>query len=125
LKVIETLPKDLQQLESVFDRALDVRSASMIYLAVHILHESTRFGTMGTIPRIERYRSDSAGKIFKVAATGDEKLNASAANLKASVEAYNRALANVHLRLDLDTNKLTKGIARFFLLIYRNCGTIK
>jgi hypothetical protein len=49
LEVIESIPKDLQQLESLVNRALDVRSACMTYLALSIRHDATILGTTGTL----------------------------------------------------------------------------
>jgi hypothetical protein len=50
LAILEVLPDDLEQREFVCNRALDVRSASMIYLAVRIRHHSIRGGIPGTFP---------------------------------------------------------------------------
>jgi hypothetical protein len=47
LAVAENLPNDLEQREAVINRALDVRSASMQYLAVHIRHDSTPLAILG------------------------------------------------------------------------------
>lgn len=49
LAVAENLPHDLEQREAVINRALDVRSASMHYLAIHIRHDSTPLGMLGSI----------------------------------------------------------------------------
>jgi hypothetical protein len=46
LLVLDVLPDDLGQRELVTNRALDMRSASMVYLAVIIKHHSRR----GSIP---------------------------------------------------------------------------
>ena len=48
LKVIDSVPKDLEQRDILINRALDVRSACMQYLAVNIRHDATLFGTSGT-----------------------------------------------------------------------------
>jgi hypothetical protein len=48
LEVVSVLPDDIEQRDYVLNRALDVRSASMLYLAVHLHHGSTAFGTLGT-----------------------------------------------------------------------------
>jgi hypothetical protein len=48
LDILDSLPDDLgDSLESVINRALDVRSASMLYLAVNIRHEVTPLGSIG------------------------------------------------------------------------------
>jgi hypothetical protein len=48
LDILDSLPDDLgDSLESVINRALDVRSASMLYLAVNIRHDVTPLGGLG------------------------------------------------------------------------------
>jgi len=49
LAVLDVLPHDLEQSEFVCNRALDVRSASMVYLAVSIRHHSIRGGLPGKL----------------------------------------------------------------------------
>ena len=54
LQMVNVLPEDLEQRDFVVNRALDVRSASMMHLAVIIRHDSTQFGTTGsTLQRIQ------------------------------------------------------------------------
>jgi len=48
LEMVKVLPNDLEQREFVANRALDVRSASMTYLAFMICHDATPLGTPGT-----------------------------------------------------------------------------
>ena len=50
LEILDNLPSDLEQREAVVNRAMDIRSAFMLYLATHIYHESFPLGT--TIPII-------------------------------------------------------------------------
>lgn len=47
LEVVTVLPEEIEQRDYVLNRALDVRSASMMYLAVLLHHNSTVFGTPG------------------------------------------------------------------------------
>ena len=47
---MKLLPDELEQREFVVNRALDVRSAAMMYLAVSIRHDATPLGTPGTTP---------------------------------------------------------------------------
>ena len=49
LEMVKVLPDDLDQHEFVTNRALDVRSASMAYLAFMIRHDATPLGIPGTI----------------------------------------------------------------------------
>ena len=48
LDIANDLPDNFDQREVVINRAMDVRSACMLYLALHIRHDATSFGTMGT-----------------------------------------------------------------------------
>jgi hypothetical protein len=47
LLVLDVIPDDLAQREFVTNRALDMRSAAMVYLAVTIRHHSRRGGIPG------------------------------------------------------------------------------
>jgi hypothetical protein len=47
LTVLELLPDDLKKRDFVLNRALDVRSAAMVYLAICIRHNSIRGGIPG------------------------------------------------------------------------------
>ena len=47
LAILNSLPEDLEQREFVINRALDVRSACMLYLAANIRHQSTVLGIPG------------------------------------------------------------------------------
>ena len=48
LGIVDAIPPDLEQLDVVINRAIDVRSAAMRYLASQIHHDATRLGTTGT-----------------------------------------------------------------------------
>jgi hypothetical protein len=48
LEMVNDLPKYLEQREFVANRALEVRSASMTYLALTVRHDGTALGTPGT-----------------------------------------------------------------------------
>lgn len=56
LEVIKDLPDDLEH-RSLTNRAIDVRSAVMLYLAVQITHDDNPLGTVGVKPHM--YESDS------------------------------------------------------------------
>ena len=49
LRVIDCIPENFEQRDILVNRALDVRSACMRYLAVNICHNATSFGTMGKV----------------------------------------------------------------------------
>jgi len=48
LKVVDSLlPDDIEKGESAINRAMDIRSACMRYLAVNIRHDTTPLGIVG------------------------------------------------------------------------------
>jgi hypothetical protein len=49
LGVINNLPDSGVRPIALMNRALDVKSAAMTYIAVHIIHESNRLGIIGRI----------------------------------------------------------------------------
>ena len=49
LAVLTVLPEDVTKRESMINRALDVHSASLLFLAVSIRHDSTWGGIPGTV----------------------------------------------------------------------------
>lgn len=61
LEIVKALPDDMDHREFVVNRALDVRSASMIYLASMVRHNATAFGTTGAIPYHFRYNETREG----------------------------------------------------------------
>ena len=53
LNVATILPQDVEQCDVVINRAIDVRTACMRYLASHIHHDATSLGTIGNILHFE------------------------------------------------------------------------
>ena len=49
LAILDILPDDLEQRDFVINRALDVRSATMLFLAMNIRHDSTFLGIPGIL----------------------------------------------------------------------------
>jgi hypothetical protein len=49
LAILDILPDDLEQRDFVITRALDVRSATMLFLAMNIRHDSTFLGIPGML----------------------------------------------------------------------------
>jgi len=47
LRIIDILPDDVNERDSVVNRGLDIRSACMIYLGIYIRHDATPFGNVG------------------------------------------------------------------------------
>ena len=56
LKIVEDLPDADVPTETLVNRATDVLSASIIYLAVHIQHEPGQFGVIGRISNFSASR---------------------------------------------------------------------
>ena len=48
LAIVDILPENLEQRDVVINRAMDVHSASMLFLALSIQHDSTSFSIPGT-----------------------------------------------------------------------------
>jgi hypothetical protein len=55
LAILDVLPNDLEQRDVIINRALDVRSAAMLFLAIAIRYEATSFG----IPGMANFNSKS------------------------------------------------------------------
>jgi hypothetical protein len=51
LDVVEEIPDDIKNRELIVNRALDVRSACMEYLATHLNHEANRLGLIGKLQK--------------------------------------------------------------------------
>ena len=47
LKVVDSLPDSGVPPTALINRSLDVKSAALTYIAIHICHESGRLGTLG------------------------------------------------------------------------------
>jgi hypothetical protein len=107
LSVVSDLPKDIEQREAIINRAMDVRSASMLYLAIHIRHDVIPLGTVGI--RLYLCYLIILGKVFSTFFSGDSEISNSAACLKNSVDDFCKALDNFHVRVGIKTYELVKG----------------
>jgi len=107
LEVVSVLPDDIDQRDYILNRALDVRSASMLYLAVHLRHRSTPLGTLGSSNF--SFNAYISGRVFKTFFIGDEKITDSEKYLSASVASYGRALGSIHARVSIKSYELLKG----------------
>jgi len=107
LEVVSVLPDDIDQRDYILNRALDVRSASMLYLAVHLRHRSTPLGTLGSSNF--SFNAYISGRVFKTFFIGDEKITDSEKYLNASVASYGRALSSIHARVSIKSYELLKG----------------
>ena len=93
LELVDVLPNDLEQRGFVVNRALDVRSASMMYLSRHdpprrnSLELQVLLHSICTLTRL--------GKVVKTFLLGDVKITDSKAYLNNSVENYHRTLSDI------------------------------
>jgi len=51
-----------------------------------------------------------SGKMTKTIFRGDEQIADATSHLKSSIDSYNNALSNIHLRIGIKTYELVKGI---------------
>jgi hypothetical protein len=93
LDILDILPQDLEQRQIVINRALDVRSASMLFLALNIRHDSTFLGIPGNLQFGATL--NRTGKVVKTFFAGDEKVTDSKVYLEKCVDSYGRALTNI------------------------------
>jgi len=105
LAIIEVLPDDIEYTETLTNRALDVRTASMVFLAVHICHNKTPLGTLGIIVLFRVI----IGRVIKTGFLGDERITNAAAFFGTCVDNYARTLSNIHTRISIESYKILKG----------------
>ena len=72
LQIVENIPENLEQRESVINRAIDITSACMVYLAEHLCHDMVPLGDLGEVAIFQLLII--SGKVFKTVFVGDEKL---------------------------------------------------
>jgi hypothetical protein len=110
LETVNFLPDDLEQREFVINRAMDVRSASMIYLALSIHHDETSLGTAGTEFLLYLLKLH---KVIKTFFLGDAEIIDSKTCLDKCVENYRNALNTVvGIRMIIKVWEVVKGISR-------------
>jgi hypothetical protein len=108
LNLVESLPDEVEQVEIVINRALDVRSASMLYLAMNISYDMTPLGGIGT--GISGLRLMLLGRVAKVFFTGDERITDSTVYLQMSVDEYSKAVSFIGVRIGIKVYELVKGM---------------
>ena len=92
LEIINRIPDIGVQPDGLVNRTVDVFSASLMYLAVHIRHESNRLGVLGTMP-IQKH-TNLVGSIAITIFSGEEALISVEVRLRNAVEEYNSTLAH-------------------------------
>ena len=108
LQLANSLPEDFEQRDFIANRALDVRSATMMYLAIMIRHNSTAFGTLGST--LECIQLNGLGKVVKTFLLGDLKVTNSKAYLDTCVVNYSRALIDIiGVPMIIEVREIVKG----------------
>ena len=109
LSVLAALPSDIEEREFIVNRALDVRSAAMLHLAISIRYDSAPLGTLGKYNYICHYLT-YIGNVVKVFFTGGEDITDSKTYLETCVQAYSTALSNIILvRTHIKVSDILKG----------------
>jgi hypothetical protein len=114
LTIVESMPEDVDS-AMVVNRALDVRSACLVYLALNIRHEATPLGTVGIMN--QEFDLIHLGKVVKTFVLGDQKISDSTDYLKSWVDKYTTALTDVHAHVGVnltyplvkETNEMVRG----------------
>ena len=101
LGIIEQLPDADVPPEYLINRATDVLSATLTYLAVHIQHQPGRFGVFGILPNSRL--TDFVGAIVGTIVKGDEECVAVDTDLRDAVAEFNSALTNFASRIGFRT----------------------
>ena len=91
---------------------MDVRSACMMYLGVHLRHEANRCGLIGMFSKLLRL-TIILGRVIKTSVAGDNQLTDAATNLKSSIDSYNAATGTISLRILVKVYEVLRGIVCF------------
>jgi len=107
LDVVEEVPENLPHRDRLVNRAVDVRSASMLYIAIQLKHDQNSFGLAGLVPRW--FSLTIQGTVLKTIFTGDKKIMDTETYLKDSVNEYNKTMNNMNLRIIVKMYKFLRG----------------
>ena len=90
------------------NRAMDVRSACILYLAAQLKHDKTWLGTIGRI-LLADWLTGAIGKVIKTLFAGDDMITDAATCLAKSVNDYRQAIDGTNLVIGLEILKIVKG----------------
>lgn len=108
LEIVDTLPVNIEKHDTVVNRGLDIRSACMVYLGIHIRHDATPLGNVGKF-HIVRDLIDT-GKFVKTFFVGDEKISDSEAHLQKAIDDYTRTLSTFHTGVTVKVLEVVNGM---------------
>ena len=108
LNVVTDLPNTDIPPTALINRALDVKSAVLTYLAVHICHESSRLGIIGIFSFFSPLfmLGNMASAIFK----GTEDCDSARLELESAIQEFNSALSHYAYRIGFKTFQRVEGI---------------
>ena len=113
LEVIKALPNELRHREFVVNRAFDVRSSSMAYLALTISHDATPLGVSGS-PNAYTLANQLVGRVLRTFFLGDTEITDAETYFKTCVQNFRRALNDmVSIPLTIEVWELVKGTNMF------------
>jgi hypothetical protein len=101
LDIIKHIPDADVPPDYLINRATDVLSATLTYLAVHIHHQPGRFGVIGRLPNSRL--TDFVGAIVGTIIKGDEECVAVDTELRDPIAEFNSALTNFASRIGFRT----------------------
>ena len=107
LEIIDNLSADVGKHESIVNRGLDIRSACMVYLGIHIHHAATPLENFGEFRFAIFF--NAAGKVIKIFLIGDEEISDSEAHLQKAIENYTRTLSTIHARVSIKVLDIVEG----------------
>jgi hypothetical protein len=94
---------------------MDVRSAAMVFIAVHIQHESRHFGLIGKTLRLPGILSNLEGDISKTMLKGDEDCQSASDLLQAAIAEFNSTFSKYgHTRTFNEVKGIHSKIAQEF-----------
>jgi len=95
--------------DDLVNRAMDVRSASLKYIAVHIRHESQYFGIAGIYLPLNCRSLTSVGRVAMTIFTGDNACNSACTILKEAIAEFNASLSIFGHSVGIKTLEEVKG----------------
>jgi hypothetical protein len=114
LAVVNNLPNVVDPSKALLNRSLDVKSAVLVYLSVHIRHEG-ELGIIGmsTVSLLEAYPEGNVAKAFF---KGNKECDDSRTGLEKAVQEFNSSLSNFGHSIDFETFALVKGMSVALLI---------
>jgi hypothetical protein len=109
LEVIERLPDAGVKTDQLVNRALDVLSASLNYLSLHIRHESGRLGILGR--HIAIYQLNLLGSMSSTFFSGEKDFNSVEKDLTSAVDEFNSSLSQFGHGVGFKVFDLLQGIS--------------